>query len=161
MFVITCSFCLLCLAPRTNGALGFRNPGNFCGEVQFSSHSGEINWILIVNCCYVLQVWDVNGVSKCFRNTYPFGFLCVVWISFPYEEKETVNSTINCLSLTVSTVLGFGANAVTVCMIVGLGITQRTGRRSWRVGFILHMPFLGIENTKEWWCYVHCYRTLP
>lgn len=61
------------------------------------------------------SVWDVNGVSKCFRNT----------------------------------VLGFGANAVTVCMIVGLGITQRTGRRSWRMNFMeklfwLFLPAIGV-----------------
>lgn len=42
--------------------------------------------------------------------------------------------SMNCFSYTIHTVLGFGENFVTVVLLAVLGVTQRNGRRSCRVG---------------------------
>ncbi|CAL9010883.1 unnamed protein product [Prunus brigantina] len=62
------------------------------------------------------SVWDGSRLSKCFGNIYPLEF--------------------------VPTVLGFGANAVTIVMIAVLGINQRTGKRSRRINFLEKFFFL-------------------
>ncbi|XP_070660846.1 ABC transporter C family member 13 isoform X3 [Malus domestica] len=71
-------------------------------------------------------------------------FMNLICPNSPYVWD--VNGVSKCFG---NTVLGFGANAVTVCMIVGLGITQRTGRRSWRMNFmeklfLLFLPAIGV-----------------
>lgn len=80
------------------------------------------------------QVWDENGVSKCFDNIYPLFVVSVVNVN---TNKVIVMSfTMLIFSLTmISTILGFGVNIVSVVVVAVLGITKRNAKGSRRVSY--------------------------
>ena len=81
------------------------------------------------------QAWNKSGLLECLENLYPFYFISYI----PLQIKFKLCTTINCCSFTVLTVLGFGANCVTLILILVLGISRRNGRRIWRVCFTINL----------------------
>ena len=99
----------------------------------------------LMKLCFLDQIWDGNGISRCFSDIYPFFREVCVILMLKVKTAAVIFIILHGLYfLTRLTMLGFGASMVTFVIIVVLVITERTTRGRRKVTSVLLLDLI-------WW----------